>query len=685
MAAPRLNQPDTPDGLFPNRKPIVIGIYGLPGAGKTFQLSQLEQETRGSGHFNFYEGSQMISSLIPGGLEAFQQLPQHHKATYRQLAITKIGKECTMTGRAAIIAGHFMFWSGGEEEGQVVQTQDDLETYTHVLYLDAPPEIIAQRWINDQERNRGPSSVEHIRRWQQEEKTQLRLLCAEYGILFASTGLKPPSDLVKCLVHDFRLRTEEYNLRCAKQRLDEALGRQPEKLETVLVIDADRTLAAEDTGKLLWTAVAESRGLDEGDPLKRLFGGPLGYSYAAFRQAGLLYEELIQDLDFNELCDAVAAKVTLRTGFRELLGRVESSERVHATVVTCGLTAIWERVLKSAGVNRVTVVGCGPVSHDSLVITAEVKAALVVHLQEVHHCHVVAFGDSPLDLPMLSRADEAVVVVGDERTRSKSMEGALLDAVDNGGLRARQALLPQHVSPRLDTIKLPLVSITDPEFVASIFSRRPRQNPHQILHASSKSAAKLLMTPTRDAANAGPALREAHRRVGWYLAMEFLPDLIGVEDYPIPHVQSHVTEGYRLAHEQHTVVVALMRGGEPMAFGVNDALPLAMFLHAKLPEDVLLHHLKDRRTVLLVDSVVNNGKTAVQFIHRVRGLHPDIRIVVVAGVVQSQAVTGDTPLAHALANDPNIGIVALRLSDNKYTGKGGTDTGNRLFNTTHLA
>ena len=30
---------------------------------------------------------------------------------------------------------------------------------------------------------------------------------------------------------------------------------------------------------------------------------------------------------------------------------------------------------------------------------------------------------------------------------------------------------------------------------------------------------------------------------------------------------------------------------------------------------------------------------------------------------------------------PNISFYALRISENKYTGKGGTDTGNRLFNT----
>ena len=188
----------------------------------------------------------------------------------------------------------------------------------------------------------------------------------------------------------------------------------------------------------------------------------------------------------------------------------------------------------------------------------------------------------------------------------------------------------------------------------------------------------------RDAKFAGPALREAHRRVGWYLATEFLADVIGIEEYPIPHVQGHHTSGYRLFHEQQTSIVALMRGGEAMALGVNEAFPLAMFIHASRPEDIMLHHLQGQRTVVLVDSVVNSGKTVVQFVQHVRSLHAAIRIVVLAGVAQAQTVSGGS-LTQALARHAKFSLVALRLSDNKFTGRGTTDTGNRLFNTTHLS
>lgn len=94
------------------------------------------------------------------------------------------------------------------------------------------------------------------------------------------------------------------------------------------------------------------------------------------------------------------------------------------------------------------------------------------------------------------------------------------------------------------------------------------------------------MMPTRDAAFYGPSLREAHRNVGRCLATEQLSERLGLQQYVMDHVQSgKFADGDRLFHEKKTLIVPLMRGVEPMAFGVSDIFPLAPFLHAKEPED----------------------------------------------------------------------------------------------------
>lgn len=187
----------------------------------------------------------------------------------------------------------------------------------------------------------------------------------------------------------------------------------------------------------------------------------------------------------------------------------------------------------------------------------------------------------------------------------------------------------------------------------------------------------------RDASISGAALREVHRRVGYYLGAESCTDIIGIEGYPIPHVQGYQTDGYRLLNEKETLIVPLIRGGEAMAFGVNDAFPLCMFQHAKIPSDLHQDNLKNIATIILVDSVVNTGKSVLEFVQHIRSLHATIRIVVVAGVIHSPAISRSR-VAWSLGRFNGPYFVALRFSDNQFTGRGFTDTGNRLFRTVHM-
>jgi uracil phosphoribosyltransferase len=216
----------------------------------------------------------------------------------------------------------------------------------------------------------------------------------------------------------------------------------------------------------------------------------------------------------------------------------------------------------------------------------------------------------------------------------------------------------------LDSKRLPLIRLTDREFAHSVLCRSGPLASLPIHIATDKNAAKLLATPMRNAATAGPALREAHRRAGWYLAIEFLAKVIEVEEYPISHVLGHHISGYRLLHENRTTIVALMRAGEPMAIGVSDTFPLAMFVHASHPADIKFRYLQGQLNVLLVDSVVNSRKTVVGFVEAVRNLHTTIRIAVVAGVSPGSLVN------QILTSHGNGSLIALRISDTKFTGSG---------------
>ena len=81
---------------------------------------------------------------------------------------------------------------------------------------------------------------------------------------------------------------------------------------------------------------------------------------------------------------------------------------------------------------------------------------------------------------------------------------------------------------------------------------------------------------------------------------------------------------------------------------------------------------------------MNSGESIVDFVQRIRSFDPTIPIVAVAGVVQNQSLSAENVLGRVLEADKALSLVALRLSENKFQGRGGTDTGNRLFNTTQF-
>lgn len=72
------------------------------------------------------------------------------------------------------------------------------------------------------------------------------------------------------------------------------------------------------------------------------------------------------------------------------------------------------------------------------------------------------------------------------------MEEAVAVAIRDDGLHAHQVLLPEAVSPRLDTGILPVRDITDRSFIKAIVGQR-------FLDTTNRSAAKLLQTSMRHA------------------------------------------------------------------------------------------------------------------------------------------------------------------------------------------
>lgn len=238
-------------------------------------------------------------------------------------------------------------------------------------------------------------------------------------------------------------------------------------------------------------------------------------------------------------------------------------------------------------------------------------------------------------------------------------------------------LLPSSVRPRLNGRVLRVVHPED------IIDEIPLTDALPLVHATNLPVSEVLAAPTRNIKIDGLNLQKAHRRVGYHLALELLPKLTGLEKYEMTSVQEKLTSGHRIRNAGKTIVISCM----PLAQGVFKALPAATYVHAQdftdLQNKKHVKAIREAKLILLCDFVINNGETMIDFIKKIRSeLNQTARIVMMAGVVQAGSVREDRGLTAALKDAGSVGLVALRLSENKYTGKGTTDTGSRLFNTT---
>ncbi|KAL3918042.1 MAG: hypothetical protein SGILL_004430, partial [Bacillariaceae sp.] len=201
------------------------------------------------------------------------------------------------------------------------------------------------------------------------------------------------------------------------------------------------------------------------------------------------------------------------------------------------------------------------------------------------------------------------------------------------------------------------------------------------------AAARVLATQSRRSDLSGPALQAVHVEAGKYLAdrwMDIDPETL-LELDTFGHVQGNRFHGEVTSSK--VLIVPLMRGGEPLARGVFDRFPHASMVHCfeddqgKLVDNRLLKSLSTHTInhVVIVDSVINEGHSIRRVLDNVRGAAvdaPEFKISVLTLVMQEAA-------SLLLVKEyPGISFITLRISKNKYKGKGGTDTGNRLFGTT---
>src|SRR5690242_1260521 len=203
--------------------PMIIGLYGVSGVGKTHLLKQLAQ-TSLSQHLDFVDSSTLIDGFV--GLAKFSKMEAEEQDMHRAKVMSGLAKERSRLEKGIVIGGHMMFWDGATKKTSNISIKAEWETYTHMVYLQVDPKVIHQRRKNDKSRDRDTIAVENLDDWQMQERAALRKICYERRIPFTTITeyAGAPKDKIlgelQALLRNFLDSNEEKNLSAVDSALD---------------------------------------------------------------------------------------------------------------------------------------------------------------------------------------------------------------------------------------------------------------------------------------------------------------------------------------------------------------------------------------------------------------------------------------------------------------------------------
>lgn len=339
-----------------------IGLYGMPTAGKTFILDQID-------FIDVIVGSKLLRDYDPFFDSRDEAGREEDRKAVAQLMMKK---------ETFIMDGHYAF---GDE---IAFTEDEGKMYDVYLYLYISPETVKERMALS-EKNRKYLKYD-VEKWQKTEIAGLRSYCQNNGKDFYVLD-NPPDNYfedVSGIVSFIREIIGGYSCiayaeECAERILEKC------KSDTVVLLDGDKTLTIEDSSSTVFGYKTH------------LFDGNFYTGYQAWKQNEEFREYFFEDL--TEM--PVHLNKTVKNAITE-----------DTFILTSGHERIWRFIAGKLGIEFFY----GPQ------MSAETKLFITKKLQKAGK-RVVAYGDGMNDFFMLKQADEGYLITKQDGTISKSLIG----------------------------------------------------------------------------------------------------------------------------------------------------------------------------------------------------------------------------------------------------------------------
>ena len=345
-----------------------IGLYGMPTAGKTHILDQID-------FIEVIVGSRLLREYDPDFDTRDEAGREHDRKAVAQLMMEK---------KNFIMDGHYAFGN------ETAFTEEEGKMYDVYLYLYVSPDTIKAR-MEASDKNRKYLKYD-IDEWQNREISGLRRYCHDNGKDFYVLD-NPPDNCfedVSGIIEFIREIVNGYSCASyAKICTDHIIKKS--RTDTIILLDGDKTLTVEDSSGTVFGYKTH------------LYDGNFYTGYQAWKQ-----NEEFKGYSFTDPTE-------MPVHFNEI---VKNAITDDTYILTSGHEKIWRFIAKQLGLDFFY----------GTQMAAETKLFITKQLQAMGK-HVIAYGDGMNDYFMLKQADAGYLITKPDGTISRSLKGQDLEGL----------------------------------------------------------------------------------------------------------------------------------------------------------------------------------------------------------------------------------------------------------------
>ena len=345
-----------------------IGLYGMPAAGKSYLLDQVD-------FIEVKQGSRMLREICCD----FDSKDDEVKRTIRRKLAKLLSSE-----DAFIMDGHYSFGD------KIAFTESDGQLYDAFLYLYVSPEVLKKR-METSERN-SKYLVYDIAEWQESEIESLRKYCHNNDKDFYIIDNPPENffgDVTEVLEFIKAVANGYSCLGFAKKCSDEILKKTDS--DTVVLMDGDKTITIEDSSYAVFGYSTH------------VYDGNFYTGYQSWRQ-----DKEFKTYNIDALSEMpVALNEAVCEAFTD-----------NTYILTSGHKRVWGYISQRLNIPF----------YQGVEMAAETKLFITKFLQYAGK-KVIAYGDGMNDYYMLKQANTGYLVTKKDGTISRSLKARNLEGL----------------------------------------------------------------------------------------------------------------------------------------------------------------------------------------------------------------------------------------------------------------